>query len=125
MESTVQESCMPTDHRIIIAQRGNFVVRPGRLNVRRGDTVTWITIGTAARIFFPDKRLFGPDRRVLDVCREDESAREATPDDPPVVSQSLKVLDDAPFKVYSYSIFCDTSNTFAQGGSDPELIVGF
>jgi len=122
MESTAQESCRPTEHRIIIAQRGNFVVRPGNLNVRRGDTVTWISIGTAARIFFPDKRLFGPDRRVLDVCHEDDSAKAA--DDTPVVSESLRVLDNAPFKVYSYSIFCDTPNTFAQGGSDPELIVG-
>jgi hypothetical protein len=34
------------------------------------------------------------------------------------------IRDDVEYKIYPYSAYCDKSNSFAQGGSDPELIVG-
>ena len=60
----------PKIHRIIIAKHGNFVVRPGRLVVRRGDTVVWLALGANAHIFIPKKELFA--ERVLDVANTTE-----------------------------------------------------
>ena len=115
MEPTPQESCAPKTHRIIIAQKGNFVVRPGKLNVRRGDTVIWMAIGAKVSIFFP-AGIFRPNEwllggRVVDVSNGGESP-------------ALVIRDDVEYNIYPYSAFCDKSNSFAQGGSDPELIVG-
>ena len=96
------------NHKVIIAQSGNFVVRPGKLNVRRDDTVSWKAIGTKARIFFPTGQPLGC--QTIDV-------------DPGTESPAFPV-GNAPQMIYPYSVFCDTPNAFAQGGSDPELIVG-
>jgi len=96
------------NHKVIIAQSGNFVVRPGKLNVRKHDTVSWKAIGTDAHIFFPTGQPFGC--RTVDVAAGTES--------------SAQVVGDVAQMIYPYSVFCDTPNAFAQGGSDPELIVG-
>ena len=97
------------NHKVIIAQTGgSFVVRQGKLNVRAGDTVSWKAIGTDAHIFFPTGQPLGC--KTLDVAAGTES-------------QALTVRDVAQM-IYPYSVFCDTPNAFAQGGSDPELIVG-
>ena len=63
---------------IIIAKRGNFVVRPGRLVVRRGDTVIWLALGANAHIFIPKKELF--ERRILDVADGTEQRLRGFPD---------------------------------------------
>jgi hypothetical protein len=129
------ESCTgPKIHRIIIAQHGNFVVRPGRLVVRRGDTVVWLALGAKAHIFIPKKELF--EGRVIDVPDATDKLRDSSI--PSNISDSdlqklrdygvvngFVVPNDVPYGVYPYSIFCDTPNAFAQGGSDPELIVGY
>lgn len=96
------------NHKVIIAQSGNFVVRPGKLNVRMDDTVSWKAIGTDAHIFFPAGQPFGC--KTIDVPAGTESAP--------------KTVGSVEHKIYPYSVFCDTPNAFAQGGSDPELIVG-
>jgi hypothetical protein len=113
----------PKTHTIIVAQRSNFVVRPGKLDVSPGDRVRWKVIGTSVHIFFPSDELFG--RSTLRVDAEKRS-------------ETLPVRDDAPEKIYPYSVYCDRANAFAQGGSvialtrtrsrsaaDPELIVEF
>ena len=128
-----EETCTePRMHRIIIAKHGSFVVRPGRLVVRRGDTVVWLALGANAHIFIPKKELF--ERRVLDVADTTDKLR-GLPDyisDRDLeklladgVVNGFVVPGNVPYGVYPYSIFCDTPNAFAQGGSDPELIVGF
>ena len=124
----------PTIHRIIIAQHGNFVVRPGRVVVRRGDTVVWLALGGKAHIFIPKKELF--EGRVLDVPDATDKLRDGSV--PNNISDSdlqklrdygvvngFVVPDKVPYGIYPYSIFCETPNAFAQGGSDPELIVGY
>ena len=97
-------------HRIIISQRGKFVVRPGRLHVRRNDTIVWKAIGTDAHVLVPDQSLFGVQAINL---------TDGTASDPIAVSSDACVD-----KVYPYSVFCDATGEFAQGDSDPELIVG-
>ena len=99
----------PKTHTIIVARRGNFVVRPGKLNVRRRDKVRWKAIGTNAHIFFPNEELFGRSTLRVDAKRR---------------SESLLVRVDASDRIYPYSVYCDRCNAFALGGSDPELIVG-
>ena len=97
------------NHKVIIAQTGgSFVVRQGKLNVREGDTVSWKAIGTDAHIFFPTGKPFGC--KTIDVDDGTESAEKA-----------VGRVDQG---IYPYSVFCETPNAFAQGGSDPELIVG-
>ena len=96
------------NHKVIIAQSGSFVVRQGKLNVRMDDTVSWKAIGTDAHIFFPTGQPFGC--KTIDVAAGTESP--------------AQVVGKAPHGIYPYSVFCDTPNAFAQGGSDPELIVG-
>jgi hypothetical protein len=130
-----QETCSgPRIHRIIIARQGNFVVRPGRLVVRRGDTVVWLALGAKAHIFIPKKELF--EGRVLDVADATDRIREGSIPNNISDSDLQKLLhdgvvngfvvpDNAPYGIYPYSIFCDTPNAFAEGGSDPELIVGY
>jgi hypothetical protein len=96
-------------HRIIIPKRGKFVVRPGRLHVKRNDTIVWKAIGTKAHVFVPDQSLFGVQAINLDDGIESE-----------ITVSSTACVDT----VYPYSVFCDATGEFAQGDSDPELIVG-
>ena len=97
------------NHKVIIAQAGgSFVVRQGKLNVRKDDEVIWKAIGTDAHIFFPTGKPFGC--KTIDVAAGTQSP--------------AQVVKDVPEGIYPYSVFCDTPNAFAQGGSDPELIVG-
>ena len=129
-----EENCTePKIHLIIVAKHGSFVVRPGRLVVRRGDAVIWLALGANAQIFIPKRELF--ERRVLDVA---DTTRDKLRGFPDYISDSdlqklladgvvngFVVPDNVPYGIYPYSIFCDTPNAFAQGGSDPELIVGY
>jgi hypothetical protein len=99
----------PKTHTIIISRRGLFVVRPGKLSVRRRDKVKWKAVGTNVHIFFPCEELFGRSTLRVDAKKR---------------SESLLIQVDAAERIYPYSVYCDKCNTFAVGGSDPELIVG-
>ena len=99
-------------YRIIISQRGKFVVRPGRLPVRRKDTIVWKAIGTSAHVLIPDSSLLVGGVQAINLA--------AGIDSKPVTVSTNADVD----KVYPYSVFCDATGEFAQGDSDPELIVG-
>jgi hypothetical protein len=98
-------------YRIIISQRGKFVVRPGRLHVRRNDTIVWKAIGTDAHVLVPDPSLFG-GVQAINLAAGTESN--------PIEVSANACVDT----IYPYSVFCDATGEFAQGDSDPELIVG-
>jgi hypothetical protein len=99
-------------YRIIISQRGKFVVRPGRLHIRKNDTIVWKAIGTDAHVLIPDQSLFvGGVQAINLTAGQDSSPFEVSPN---------ACID----KVYAYAAFCDSTGEFAQGDSDPELIVG-
>ncbi len=118
---------------IIVARRGIFAIRPGRLVVRRGDAVIWLALGSNAQVFIPNRQLF--PERILHVADMEEENNEdlILPED--ALDSELQTLfqrvngfvipDSVPYGIYPYSIFCDTPNAFAEGGSDPELIVGY
>jgi plastocyanin len=92
---------------ILIAKSGKFKVTPGHFHVDPGDTIRWRALGTRAHIFFPKAGLFE--------CR--------TVDLEPGEHRDLVLNPKAEAGIYPYSVFCDEPNEFAEGGSDPELII--
>jgi plastocyanin len=102
---------MPATYTIIITPRGKFVVIPGRVNVSRGQTISWTAVGTNAHVLIPDPTLFESGVQAINIAA-------GTTSTPVAVSTSALT------KVYPYSVFCDAAGEFAQGNSDPELIVG-
>jgi len=93
---------------IIRPPNGKFIVTPGHFHVVCGDIIHWKTIGTAAHLIFPpNTNLFvepGPHDIVAD-------------------ADLVRTLREVQPGIYSYSVLCDATKEFAEGGSDPELIV--
>ena len=102
---------MPGTQRNLLIVRpanGKFIVTPGHFHVDPGDTIHWRTLGTGATLTFPpNSSLFDCD--TLDI---------------PIGGHVEKVLStNVKAGIYPYSVLCNATGEFAEGGSDPELIV--
>ena len=101
--------------RIMIVKKhsGCFIVQPHTL-AGSGDTVRFSAINIDAKtkviINFPGGSPFVEEENLF-ILRGNES-RERT------------INKDAPYGTYPFSAFCTEYNTFAEGGSSGELIVG-
>ncbi len=94
-----------------------FYVERGHLHRSHGEKVRFQTVGTAARIYFPEvERLFtstaGFDSGYLPL-KEGE------------ISQEYKVKDEAEERRYPYAVYCKFGKCrdFAEGGTAPAIIV--
>ncbi len=95
---------MPT-HRLRIFPKGiGWKVRPGKVHVRKGHSVTWKS-ATRAIFWFPEKKLFGRNHLVI----------------PAGGKRTLKVRTDMPGR-YPYCVYCLAHKCYAHG-SEPEMIV--
>lgn len=81
-------------------------VLPGHAQVSNGDTVTFSTLETGAKIIFPNPELFETDELEI------ESGG----------SKNLTVSEQAN-GVYSYAVITFENNDLASGGSFPRFIV--
>lgn len=99
-----------TTRNLLIVRPANkrpFIVTPGHFHVDPGDIIHWRTIGTGAHLTFPNITLFGQE--TLDI--------------PMNGHEQLVVRTDVTAGIYPYSALCDATDEYAEGGSDPELIV--
>jgi len=86
------------------------VVDPPDLSVSSGDTVEFVNSTEAAlRIFFAKRDLF--DAELASVGK--------------IASVKLHVKASPPLRpvVYHYAVFCDETDSFAVGGSNPRIIL--
>ncbi len=86
-------------------------VDPSVLHVRSGETVDFANVTEKdVRIFFPKRGLFGTD------LEDVKSGAKTRP---------LTVLPPKPDKpvTYHYAVFCDETDSFAVGGSNPKIIL--
>jgi len=94
-----------TNHKVLILCKSNKVV-PGLLQVQPGDDVTFKALNGDVKIWFPVKSLFGVDAVQL---------KQKVP-------QTLTVQKVGSDE-YPYSAYCQTTGTFAEGGSSPIIII--
>jgi plastocyanin len=85
-------------------------VDPGTLEVRSGETVEFANATSAElRIFFARKDLFDVELVAVERGSSRKLLVTAKPPAGPVV--------------YHYSVFCDETDSFAVGGSNPRIIL--
>jgi len=86
------------------------VVDPGELDVVSGETVVFVNSSKAElRVFFGKNELFGTELiRIIGGGRQALPVKARRPERP---------------VVYHYSVFCDETDTFAVGGSNPRIIL--
>jgi hypothetical protein len=97
--------------RIVRKQRKCFVI-PGTVIVSPGDKVVFKSINEGEiNIFFPRGDYFNPEKRVVDLTEEND------------FNEVISIPENASSGVYSYSIFCEKSDDFAEGNTPPTMIV--
>jgi len=94
----------------IVIQTGNVcrVIPPAEVHPR-GGTVEWVN-RTAQRItVFVRAGIFADGPTLMDIDANN--------------SGSARVVKDAPYGLFPYSIYCYATNNNAIGSSDPEIII--
>jgi hypothetical protein len=104
-------------------------VDPSPLEVRRGDTIQINAPGTDLQILFPNH--YAPRPIPFRIVSPDPCPwiLWATPNEvlfniPAGQSVTVEVLDSAHIgDHYPYAVYCKSKNGFAEGNSDPEIII--
>jgi hypothetical protein len=101
---------MPIIIMIVQDRRGCRII-PAHTPARTGDTVRFSAINTAVDINFPGPiQLFTPPPNQFHI-NENQHVE-------------VQINKEIPYGTYPFSAFCLECNTFAEGGSFGELIVG-
>lgn len=103
-------------------------VKPGNIRVKRGAQLTWTAKGTAAKVSFP--RIGGfqvVTKEVLDIPLDGTMSTTVVADTNNQIFDQFKNkysrLTAMEAVTVPYSVYCDNTNSYAEGGSDPKIIV--
>ena len=94
----------------IVIQTGNVcrVIPPVEVH-RAGDEVQWLNRTDKPITVFVRAGIFGGDPTILNIDADK--------------SGSARVVRDAPYGLFPYSIYCYATDNNAIGSSDPEIII--
>lgn len=99
---------------VAVVRRGNdCVVVPPSVVLEQGDSIRWVNVtGSPATVLFPHANVFGAN--AFSARMDNTNNNKHAPANP-----AGNVTQQFP-----YRIFCEATNAFALGNSDPEIIVG-
>jgi hypothetical protein len=104
--------------------KNRFKVREFALEVEEGSILIWHPHGTAATVSFDrigGQQVVDPEK--VDILDEGEGTLQVLPDVIERIGKNATNYGDGKKIYVPYKVYCDTSNSYAEGGSDPKIIV--
>jgi plastocyanin len=114
-------------HKLRIFRNEKFKVDPGTIEVQMGDVLEWTAMGTHATVMFPHPALV--DCALLEIPEGGTGKITLRSRETLAALVQEKWKTDGPAKLalekleVPYSIYCSNINGFAEGNSDPRIII--
>ncbi len=106
----------------IFCEKSKGIVHPSPLFVTCEDSIEFKAINTAVTIFFPKEELFVEENPYIKLDPQQEKYRRVGK----VTLKNKKALESLDFEIpgaYTYAVYCENMNDFAEGNSSPSMII--